>query len=132
MSSLFAVIVNDVPHLEFDRNKPLPEPQLRFIEKMDKELSAQIVIGNEKISNPDTHQRAQFVAINLINALRTGNDTIAAAMCSYLALRVPDLKLVRASDVNNEVLIDLVFDEDYVRQIQVDFQPRSSDKTTKH
>lgn len=132
MSSIFAVIVNDVPQLEFDRNKSLPEQQMRFIEKMDRELSAQIVIGTEKISNPDTHQRAQFVAINLINALREGNDMLAAAMCSYLALRVPDLNLVRASDVNNELLIDLVFDEDYVRQVQVDFQPRSSDKSFKH
>jgi len=132
MSSIFAVIVNDVPQLEFDRNKSLPDQQLRFIEKMDRELSSQIVVGGKTLTNPDTHQRAQFVAINLINALREGNDMLAAAMCSYLALRVPDLKIVRASDVNNELLIDLVFDEDYVRQVQVDFQPRSTNKTIKH
>jgi hypothetical protein len=129
MSSIFAVLINNVPELEFDRTKSLSERQQHFLEVMDNELSGQIVIGEQVINNPDLHQRAQFVAINLINALKSGDDGLAAAMCSYLALRVPDLKKVQVEDKGEQVVIDLVFDEDYVKQVNVEFTGR---QTTKH
>ena len=132
MSSIFAVLINDVPELEYDRNIALPEHQTQFLDKMDQELRSQIVMGDRVITNPDAHERAQFVAINLVNALRMGNDQLSAAMCSYLALRVPDLKKVNVVDNNGQVVIDLVFNEDYVRQVQVEFQGRSKDKPVKH
>lgn len=124
MSSIFAVLINGVPELEFDRDKTLPEKQQYFLDVMDKELSKQIVMGDEVIDNPDLHQRAQFVAINLINALKSGEDSLAAAMCSYLALRVPDLKKLDVKDQGGQVVIDLVFDEEYVKQVNVEFTPR--------
>lgn len=132
MSSIFAVLFNDVPELEFDRSKPLPKQQEHFLDVMDKELSTQLVMGDEVITNPDLHERAQFVAINLVNALKSGDDGLAAAMCSYLALRVPDLKKVNVKDSEGQVVIDLVFDEDYVKQVNVEFVGRSSTETTKH
>jgi len=129
MSSIFAVVINNVPELEFDRNKSLTDKQHHFLDIMDKELSARIVMGEEVIENPDLHQRAQFVAINLVNALKSGDDGLSAAMCSYLALRIPDLKKVNVDDKGEQVVIDLVFDEDYVKQVNVEFTGR---KTTKH
>ena len=129
MSSIFAVLINNVPELEYDRNKSLSERQQQFLDVMDRELSAQIVMGDEVINHPDLHQRAQFVAINLVNALKSGNDGLSAAMCSYLALRVPDLKKVKVDDQGERVVIDLVFDEDYVKQVNVEFTGR---QTTKH
>ena len=129
MSSIFAVLINNVPELEFDRNKSLSERQQHFLDVMDKELSNQIVIGEQVINNPDLHQRAQFMAINLVNALKSGDDGLSAAMCSYLALRVPDLKKVNVEDKGEQVVIDLVFDEDYVKQVNVEFTGR---QTTKH
>jgi hypothetical protein len=48
---------------------------------------------------------------------------MAAAMCSYLAIRLPELKQVRIEDNAGEVSIELVFDEDYRRQVAVDFPP---------
>lgn len=128
MSSIFAVVINNVPELEFDRNKSLTEKQQHFLDIMDKELCNQIVMGDEVINDPDLHQRAQFVAINLVNALKSGNDGLSAAMCSYLALRVPDLKKVNVDDKGEQVVIDLVFDEDYVRQVNVEFTSRQSTK----
>jgi len=124
MSSIFAVLINNIPELEFDRNKSLTDQQHRFLDIMDKELSNQIVMGEEVINNPDMHQRAQFVAINLVNALKSGDDGLSAAMCSYLALRVPDLKKVKVDDKGEQVVIDLVFDEDYVKQVNVEFTGR--------
>jgi len=128
MNSIFAVLVNEVPQLEYDRTKILPEHQLQFLEKMDRELAVQIVMGDDIIKNPTIEQRAQFVAINLANALREGKDNLAAAMCSYLAVRIPDLKQVRVKEMDNQCLIDLVYDEAYVRQVSVSFQPRNNDK----
>jgi len=133
MSNIFAVLINNVPHLEYDRNIALSDHQLQFLDKMDQELSAQIVMGDEVISSPGIYEKAQFVAINLVNALKMGNEQLSAAMCSYLALRVPDLKKVNVLDSDGKVVIDLVFDEDYVRQVQVEFQGRSNNGgTTKH
>lgn len=129
MSSIFAVLINGVAELEYDRNKELPEKQQYFLDMMDKELARQIVMGDEIIDQPDLHQRAQFVAINLINALKNSDDSLAAAMCSYLALRVPDLKKLEVQDQGGQVVIDLVFDQDYVKQVNVEFTPR---QTTKH
>jgi len=128
MSNVFAVLINNIPQLEFDRNKSLSPKQLQFLDAMDRELSTQIVMGEEVIPDPDIHQRAQFVAINLVNAIKSGDEGLSAAMCSYLALRVPDLKKVSVDDNGGQIVIDLVFNEDYVRQVNVEFTSRS----TKH
>jgi hypothetical protein len=42
-------------------------------------------------------------------------------MCSWLALRLPDLKQVRIQTDAGEVSIELVFDEAYRKQVAVDF-----------
>ncbi|MGD8567173.1 MAG: hypothetical protein PVJ39_03635 [Gammaproteobacteria bacterium] len=126
MSEILAVSINDVVHLEYDRRKTLPDQQHYFLDRMDKELQSQIVMGNEVITNPDLHERAQFVAINLVNALKASEDSLAAAMCAYLAERVPDLKQVKVTDRDGQLLIDLVFDEDYVRQVNVEFMERNT------
>ncbi|WP_455219061.1 hypothetical protein [Kaarinaea lacus] len=133
MSNIFAVIFNDVPQLEYDRTKPLPERQHQFLEKMDQELNSQIVMGEEVIQNPGIEEKAQFVAINLVNALKTANDNVAAAMCSYLANRIPNLKQVKVNeDDSGKVLIDLVYDEDYVRQVNVEFSAPNGGKPISH
>ena len=133
MSNIFAVIFNDVPQLEYDRTKSLPERQHQFLEKMDQELNSQIVMGEEVIQNPGVEEKAQFVAINLVNALKTSNDSLAAAMCSYLAIRIPNLKQVKVNEDNNgQVLIDLVYDEDYVRQVNVEFSGRNGGSSIPH
>lgn len=124
MNNLFAVVINNVPELEYDRDKSLSDQQQQFLEKMDRELAGQIVIGGQVIEQPDLHQRAQFVAINLLNALKNGNDALAAAMCSFLALRVPGLKKLDIKDQDGQAVIDLVFDEDYVKQVNVEFTPK--------
>ncbi len=130
MNNIFAVLLNNVPQLEYDRTKPLPERQYQFLENMDQELNQQIVIGEQLIQKPSLEEKAQFVAINLVNALKTSNEGLAAAMCSYLALRVPDLKQVKVNeDQEGKVLIDMVYDEDYIRQFNVEFSGRS---TTPH
>ena len=121
MSSLFAVLLNGIAQLEFDRNKPLPDYQGAYLEKMDRKMDDGILVGDDEIRNPDLGQRAQFVAANLAHAIKANDEATCAAMTSWLATRLPDLKQVKLAEENGEISIDLVFDEDYVQQIAVPF-----------
>ena len=100
-----AVLLNGIAQLEFDRNKPLPEHQALYLE-----------------INPDINQRAQFVAANLVHAIKSDEEAKAASLCTYLAIRLPELKQVKINDTHEEVTIDLVFDEDYKNQVAVQFK----------
>ena len=121
MSNLLGVLINGIAQLEYDRDKPLPDHQAVYLEKMDEKMKLGIEIGNEIIENPDINQRAQFVAANLLNAMQTGNEEMSAALCTWLANRLPDLKQVKYTENGEEVSIDLVFDEDYGKQAAVSF-----------
>ena len=121
MSNLFGVLLNGIAQLEFDRNKPLPDHQGAYLDNMDSKMDTGILLGEESIANPDMGERTQFVAANLAHAIKANDETTAAAMCSWLADRVPDLKQVKFQEAEGEISIDLVFDEDYVKQIAVAF-----------
>ena len=121
MSNIMAVVLDGIAQLEYDRDKPLPVHQASSLDRMDTRMDEGILVGDETIASPDLNQRAQFVAGNLVHALNTGDEQLAGAMCSWLALRLPDLKQVRIETDAGEVSIELVFDEAYRRQVAVDF-----------
>ena len=123
MSSIMAVLLNGVAQIEYDRDRLLPAHQAAYLDKMDATMDNGILIGDETVRNPDKTQRAQFAAANLVHALKTDDESMAAAMCSYLAIRLPELKQVRIEDFNGEVAVELVFDQDYRRQVAVAFTP---------
>ena len=54
-------------------------------------------------------------------AIRAGNEELAAAMTTYLAVRLADLKQVKIREEGDDFAIELVFDEEYVRQYPVQF-----------
>jgi hypothetical protein len=118
---MMAVLLDGVAQLEYDRNKALPDHQALYLDKVDQKMDAGILLGNESIQNPDLNQRAQFAAGNLAHAIKTDDEAIAAAMCSWLATRLPDLKQVKIEDKDGEVSIELVFDEEYRKQVAVEF-----------
>jgi len=123
MSHIMAVLLNDLAELEYDRDQPLPEYQAVYLDRMDARMDRGIRIGEESIINPDRNQRAQFVAANLVHAIKRNDEPLAAALCSYLAVRLPELKQVRIRDDAGDVTIELVFDEDYRKQVAVPFTP---------
>ena len=123
MSNIMAVMLNGIAQLEYDRDRLLPDHQAAYLDKMDTKMDAGIVLGEQTITNPDQNQRTQFAAANLVHALKTDDESMAAAMCSYLAIRLPELKQVRIEDNAGEVSIELVFDEEYRKQVAVDFMP---------
>lgn len=123
MSDSMVVLVNGEALFEYDRTKPLPENQQQYLDRMDRQMDDGITLGNEAITKPDQQQRAQFVAFTLITAIQQDNDAVIAAMNSYLAVRYPDLKQVKAdTDQNsNKVMFDLIFDQEHKNQVKVSF-----------
>lgn len=121
MKDLMAVLLNGVAQLEYNRNKPLPDYQGAYLDKMDQKMDAGIEVDGRLVSDPDLGQKAQFVAANLLHAIKSDDEAGAAAMCTYLAVRLPDLRQVKIVEQEGEVGIELVFDEDYVKQFPVQF-----------
>jgi len=123
VSHQLVILLNDESQLQYDRRKPLLESQRKFLDKMDRELQQGVVINNQSIKQPDLQQRAQFVALNLIQAIQTNDEQKAAAMCAYLAVFLPDLKQVKAEQQAQGLIVDLVFDKEYVEEVKVQFTP---------
>jgi len=122
MNNIMAVLLDGVAQLEYDREKLLPDHQAAYLDKMDEKMAQGIAIGDEEIKNPDINQRAQFVVANLLHALKTDNEQVAGAMCSYLALRLPDLKQVKINEQNGDVSIELDYENEYSNQVAVEFK----------
>lgn len=121
MHDMMAVFLNGIAQLEYDRNKPLPDHQALYLEKMDAKMEDGIQIGDELVRQPDENQRAQFVAGNLLHAIKSDNEAMAAALCSYLAVRQPALKQVKIEEREGEVSIEFDYENEYGRQIAVEF-----------
>lgn len=117
------VLLNGEALFEYDRTKTLLEKQRQYLDRMDQQMDEGITLGNELIANPDQQQRAQFVAFTLVNAIVQDNEAVIAAMNSYLAMRYPDLKQVKADmdQDSHKVMFDLIFDEEHKNQVKVSF-----------
>jgi len=122
MSNIMAVLINDIAQLEYDRDKPLSDYQAAYLDSMDKKMDEDgISIDGVQVDNPDTNQKLQFVTANLLNAMKSDNEGMSSALCTYIATKLPDLKQIKIKDDNNEITIDLVFDEHYKGQAEVTF-----------
>ncbi|HID82453.1 MAG TPA: hypothetical protein EYH06_02150 [Chromatiales bacterium] len=121
MSNLMAVLLNGIAQLEYDRHDDLPIFHVAYLRKMDKKMDGGITLGDEKIDNPDKDQRAKFVAATLYAAMKDDNLSLSQACTTWLAENLPELKQVKFNDTEGEVEIDLVFDEDYIKQQTVNF-----------
>lgn len=121
MSNLMAVLLNGVAQIEYDRTKPIPDHQGAYLKKMDRKMDAGIDIAGETVDQPDLGQRAQFVAANLAHAIKTNNEAVAAAMTTWLAARMSDLKQVKIREEGEDFSIELDFGEDYVKQAPIRF-----------
>ena len=121
MNNMLAVLLNGIAQLEYDRDKPLPPHQAAYLDKMDSKMDAGIVADDATIRNPDINQRAQFIAANLVGAMKSNDEEMTAALCTWLANRLPDLKQVKIDEDGDRVSIDLVFDKEYGKQTAVTF-----------
>ena len=102
------IYVNDQVAYEYDNEVTFEKEQLAFFDKMDSDMDRGIKIKGKLIANPDSKQRATFVAMNLIRALQQDNEAILSASCAYLVNRLPELIEVHVNDQGNTVNIELV------------------------
>lgn len=108
------VILNGDPLLEFDRRKPVPGHQRQYLDNMDNQMEQGIQMGDTFVKDPNPLQRSQFVANSLVNLLLKENYSMAVAMCTYLAKRMPDLQQIQCkSDENDDISIEFVFDRSF-------------------
>jgi len=123
MSHLLTVLINGVAKIEYRRDMALTPVQKEFLHRMDKGMDADgIQIGEQQISQPDPTQRAQFVALQLVQALSDDNEPRIAANCAYLAVRMPELQQIKAETyASGAIGIELVFTETHSNQVKVSF-----------
>ncbi|MGB0713757.1 MAG: hypothetical protein ACPGUC_09380 [Gammaproteobacteria bacterium] len=121
MSDLLAVLLDGVAQLEYDRAKALPPQQELYLDKMDEKMAEGIEEDGVPVPDPDMAARVRFVAANLVHAIQSDNEAMAAAMCAWLALRQPDLKQVRVTTVDGGMSIDLDYENAYGKQVGVSF-----------
>ncbi|MEE9422636.1 MAG: hypothetical protein V3V50_05715 [Gammaproteobacteria bacterium] len=123
------VVVNGDSVLEYDRGKELPIHQQSYLNRMDTQMDAGVMLGGQYFQAPDQLQRAQFVAVNLVEALQQDNEPLTAASCAYLAARIPELKQIKAELNDEGMQVDLVFDSAYSKEVRVELgMPSSSRK----
>ena len=108
MSDKLAIFVNDEPVFEYDRKIELDDQQLAFLDKMDNDMSQGFKIQGEMIVDSAPGQRAEFVAMNLIKALRQDNEASVMVCCAYLTQRNSELREVRVSDADKGVVVNFV------------------------
>lgn len=119
MSRLFAVLLNGVAQLEYDRTRVLPDDQKEFLDRIDARLDQGFIFGDTRVDAPDLGQKAQYVALQLVQYIKAGDEPHAAAFCAWLAYRLPDLKQLKVVDQDGRLNLDLVFDEEYTGQVGV-------------
>ncbi|MCF8003934.1 hypothetical protein U5801_13785 [Lamprobacter modestohalophilus] len=125
MSTMMAVLLNGVAQIEYDRTKALPDYQGAYLDKMDRKMEAEgIDIDGQRIQAPALAQKAQFVAANLANAIVTNDEAQVAAMTTWLAVRLPELKQVKLREEEGGFAIELDFDQGYIKQHPVQITPR--------
>lgn len=107
---MLEVIINGETVFTFERNR-LPGHQRQFLDTMDLDMEKGIELNGLSIKEPESKQRARYVAMNLIMAIQGGNTEMASAMCAYLVQRQPELKQIRAIDNGIEVEMELLFRE---------------------
>lgn len=124
--SVLAVVVNDELMMEYDRNIELEDHKNNYLQKLDEKFSQGIELGGEPIDNPDLQQRAQYMALSLMEGFLYKEEKLAAVSLAWLATRLPDLKQVIAEIDHNGTKFELVFDREYQPHVNVEFTPKLS------
>ena len=127
-TGVLVVQVNGTPLLEYDRDRALSPKQKASLTMLDEKLDQGILLNDQFITLPNDEERIEFMTAHLVTALLEDKEGIAAASCAYLAKMLPELKQVRAIEKDGTVSIELIFDREYQKELQMNYVPR--DKLT--
>ncbi len=104
-----SIFINNEKIFVFEKNTRQSGIQRRFLDEMDLNMAQGIKINDEEISSPDKKQRTNYVAMNLLYAIKNKNDGMVSTTCNYLAHRLPELKKIYYLEKGNEITMELIF-----------------------
>ena len=107
MSRILSVSINGAVVIEHDRDQPLTGVQRRSLDQLDQLMNAGIELEGKHLNDPDPVQRSRYVANRLISALERDREAPSAALCAWLALRMPGLREIVATDHPEGMRIEL-------------------------
>lgn len=111
MQNLLKLDIDGEVVFEFDRNTRLPGRQRDFLDKMDEDMDRGIRLAEQHIVEPDSLQRARYVALHLLQAFTENNQPMLTATCAYLVQRVPDLNAIEVVHAADETQLRLILDQ---------------------
>lgn len=108
MAQYLTIYINEESFYEYEDATGLDESKIKFLEKMDSDMSRGIKVAGELINEPSTEQRTHFVAMNLIRALSQENEAVIGVSCAYLTNKKPNLIELRASNDKGSIEIEFI------------------------
>lgn len=123
---MLVVTFNAEKVLEFHHDRPLSDKQIADLEILDNKLNAGFSIDGQMIHQPTDIDKATFMAHALSNSLQQEEESKAALSCTYLATRFKDLKQIRVVTNSDQPSIRLIFDQEYVKEIPITFNPKKN------
>ena len=111
MSDILSVYINDKIILEYDKKTRHPGKQRQFFDGMDIDMDEGIEINNEKITSPDKTQRANYVAMSLLQGIKSESEGMISNTFGYLVNRLPELKQIRSLENGDKITMELIFNE---------------------
>lgn len=106
--SHLGIYINDQLTYEYDRSTEIDDKQQEFLNKMDGDMDRGFRIYGEMISEPNSKQKATFIAMNLLKALQQEDHAKMAVSCAYLSTRLPDVDEVHARDKDDRIIIEFI------------------------
>ena len=103
-----SIMINDQLAFEYDRSTKLDDKQLAFLDKMDSDMDRGFKIHGELINKPDIKQKATFVAMNLLKALKQDDHAKMTVSCAYLISRLPHAIELHARDQGGRINIEFI------------------------
>ena len=110
MSKLLKIIYNTETVLEYDRNTRLPGKRRQFLDMMDMDMDEGIIINGDLLELPDQNHKAKYVAMNLIDGIQKQDDSLISVTVAYLASRIPALTEIRATECNDDISMELIYE----------------------
>lgn len=108
MNSNLEITLNGKVVIEYPRSTRLPGKQREFLDIMDLDMDEGINLNGKTVDTPNSQQRSFYVAMKLIRALQSNNNSMIAASCAYLANRQPTLQKISATEEGEAITLELM------------------------
>jgi hypothetical protein len=102
------VLINGELVYEYSPLTRLPGHIRDILDSMDADMDSGIRLAGVQLARPDATQCAQYVAVQLLQAIDQGNAALCAACAAWLSSRQPTLRAIQAEDHNGITSMQLL------------------------